>query len=74
MRVATQTTIVLGVPMIRASGAVSRPPITDPRIPPAANSGNSRLACRVSVTVPAIPHRKTVCTRIAIVTVTHRTQ
>jgi len=55
-------------------GAVTTPPRTDPRIPPAANKGNKRFACRVSITIPAMPQTKTVCTNTASATVSQSTQ
>ncbi len=61
------------MPIIRTRGSVSRPPVTDPRISPAANRGKSRFARRVSVTTPAMPQTKTFCNKIAIATVSQRT-
>jgi hypothetical protein len=51
-----QTSERFGAPSACAMARVNNPPATDPRIPPAANNGNSRLAWRVSVTAPATPH------------------
>ena len=56
-RPATHTSSRFSVPSTPSSGRVTSPPITEPRIPPAAKIGNRRLAWRVSTTAPATPHR-----------------
>ena len=72
-RAAAQTRSRFSVPITRTSGSVSNPPTTDPRISPAANSGNRRFARRVSVTTPAVPQTNTFCSRTASATVSHST-
>ena len=68
-----QTRSRFSVPITPTSGSVSRPPATEPRISPAANSGNRRFARRVSVTTPAVPQTKTFCSRTASAAVSHKT-
>ncbi len=53
--VAIHTRSRFGAPIAEASGFVANPPMTYPSTPPAPINGKNRLACRVSVTMPANP-------------------
>ena len=70
---AAHTRSRFSAPISAASGRVSTPPTTHPRIHPAPNSGNRRLACRVSTTTPYVPHVYSPCTICDTPTVSHRT-
>jgi hypothetical protein len=69
---AAHTSRRFSAPMSWARGLVSNPPMTEPRIPPPANSGNRRFACRVSTTDPATPQSETPMSSVPTAAVTHR--